>query len=596
MKPVVFNGHAGWLHAADGDCGVVLCNPLGHEAIWLHQAMRQFADALASRGLPVLRFDYLGTGDSTDTGAWVRPGDWVAEVVEAADWLKRATSIARVSLAGFRFGGTVAALAARQVEIESIAMFAPVVSGRLFLREMNLLHQTWQRKAGFGNGDAGASRDVREIFGHRFSAPGFDRLGELDLCAEPASTASRVLIAHGGQHDGSEALAAHFASRGVPVESIDFPNYAEALRPPWLTESPLAMLNEAADWLSGPVRPGAAASSRTARDGVHPGLPVQGAVERPVKAGDGRLAGILCEPVRQGDSSAPVLLIANTAATHHVGDGRFGVELARQTALHGYLSLRVDADGIGDSDGEAPLSVPGRITYDSMTTDLSCWVDWLAARGHQQIVIFGICAGAYTAMMTARDHPAVRGLMLVNPASFLLPENCTVQQAARLVRGSPRTNLRSMVRIAKWHQVLRGEVSLAPVARTLWRHGTVRVQRLLAACSRQRLFNSSASCQVQRMFRRMDAAGTRVRLLFSPRDHALDEFYMHFGIGRHRLERFERLDARVLGEMDHEVLDRRARDSVSAECFALLHELSLAARTAPASPVAPGAQAEFTLI
>ncbi|WP_181163934.1 hypothetical protein [Burkholderia gladioli] len=39
-----------------------------------------------------------------------------------------------------------------------------------------------------------------------------------------------------------------------------------------------------------------------------------------------------------------------------------------------------------------------------------------------------------------------------------------------------------------------------------------------------------------------------------------------------------------------------ARDSVSAECFALLHELSLAARTAPASPVALGAKAEFTLI
>ncbi|WP_186203471.1 serine aminopeptidase domain-containing protein [Burkholderia gladioli] len=595
MEPVVFNGHAGWLHAARGDYGVVLCNPFGHEAMWLHQAMRQFADCLALRGISVLRFDYLGTGDSSDTGGWVRPEDWVAEVVEAVGWLKRAAQIERVSLAGFRLGATVAALAARQAEVESIAMFAPVVSVRLFLREMNLLHQTWKRKAGIDDGDEVAAHDVREIFGHRFSAEGLDRLGEFDLCREPRSSAARVLIAHSGQHDGSLALAEHFAAQGVAVESIEFPNYLQALCPAWLTESPVAMLNLAADWLSSQARI-AIGTAPGADDGAaHPGIPVPGAVERPVKADDGRLTGILCEPVAPRDAGTPALLIANTAATHHAGDGRFGVELAREMAYHGYASLRVDADGIGDSTGATALSVPGQLTYDSMASDLSRWVDWLVARGHRQVVIFGICAGAYTALMAARDTLAVRGLVLVNPSSFLLPEGCTIQQAALLPRGSPRANLRSMVRADKWSKVLRGELSLVPVARTLWRHGAARVQRVVAMWSNDTLCSTNASHQVQRMFRRIDTAGVRVRLLFSPQDHALDEFYMHFGIGRQRLERFPQLLARVLVEMDHEVLNRRARERVMTECFAALQDVHLAAQQETPCPVAPGAQTELTL-
>uniref|UniRef100_UPI0016411371 alpha/beta hydrolase n=1 Tax=Burkholderia gladioli TaxID=28095 RepID=UPI0016411371 len=275
--------------------------------------------------------------------------------------------------------------------------------------------------------------------------------------------------------------------------------------------------------------------------------------------------------------------------------GRFGVELAREMAYHGYASLRVDADGIGDSTGATALSVPGQLTYDSMASDLSRWVDWLVTRGHRQVVIFGICAGAYTALMAARDTLAVRGLVLVNPSSFLLPEGCTIQQAALLPRGSPRANLRSMVRADKWSKVLRGELSLVPVARTLWRHGTARVQRVVAMWSNDTLCSTNVSHQVQRMFRRIDTAGVRVRLLFSPQDHALDEFYMHFGIGRQQLERFPQLLARVLVEMDHEVLNRRARERVMTECFAVLQDVHLAAQQETPCPVAPGAQTELTL-
>ncbi|MGU7811575.1 serine aminopeptidase domain-containing protein [Burkholderia sp. AW49-1] len=593
MEPVVFSGHAGWLHAAHGECAVVLCNPLGHEAMWLHHAMRQFAHYLVLRGISVLRFDYLGTGDSTDTGDWVRPLDWVAEVVDAVTWLKHTTSAKRVSLAGFRFGATIAALAARQTEVESIVMFAPVVSAQRFLRELSILHQTWSRRAGLEENSPQSPHGAREIFGHLFSAQGLEALGEIDLCKAPRSSASRVLIAHNRQRDGSDALAEHFAAQGVRVESIEFPDYAQTLCPPWLTESPVTLLNAAADWLSMKNGLRAESSCRLPLTHTPARISVPDATERAVKADDGRLPGILCEPVQQCEPAAPALLIANTAATHHVGDGRFGVELAREMASHGYTSLRVDANGMGDSEGAAHVRIPGEITFDSISSDLSLWVDWLAARGYRHVVIFGICAGAYAALNAARDNPVLRGLVLVNPASFNLPEGCTIQQAARRPRGSPRANLRSMICPEKWFQVMRGEVRLGPVAHTLWRHALARVQSLLSIWSNDMLFTTTSSYQVHRLFRRLDAAGIRIQLLFSPRDHALDEFYMHFGIGRRGIKKLPRLNALVLHNVDHEVLNRRAREEVTAACLALLQDIRFSEQSENARTTAPGRRTEL---
>jgi len=58
----------GWYHstpaALQSDCVAVLCGPLGHEYTRSHRTMRHLADRLAERGIPALRFDYHGTGDS----------------------------------------------------------------------------------------------------------------------------------------------------------------------------------------------------------------------------------------------------------------------------------------------------------------------------------------------------------------------------------------------------------------------------------------------------------------------------------------------------------------------------------------------------
>ncbi|WP_341313084.1 alpha/beta hydrolase [Paraburkholderia sp. IMGN_8] len=539
--------------------------------------MRELAQRLAARGVPVLRFDYRGTGDSADCESLLCPSDWADEVIEAIDYLRSITGIERVSLAGFRFGATVAALAARKSEIESIAMLAPVRSMRLFLREMNILNQTWRQTAGVGENHEHTPPGARDILGHRVSAAALETIGDLDLCKEPQVPAQRVLVAHSGQRDGSHELSAHFEAKGACVESVAFESYTRVLQPAWLTELPELLLNRVADWLSEGVEPCVRAPAVTVD--ASPALVTTSAIEYPLHVGDGSVFCMLCEPAMRhaAPEHTPVLLIANTAATHHVGDGRFGVELGRELVKRGFASLRIDARGLGDSCCAARSGVPGQTVLDATGEDLSRAVDWLVGRGYRHVVVFGICAGAYAALQATRLNRAVRGLVMVNPVGFVLPDGCTMQGAAERKLGSPRAHLRSMVRAGKWVEVIRGHARLGLATRTMWRHAVAQIQGTVAAWSGEALCSATESQQVRKLFQRLDADGVHVRLLFSPRDHSLDELYMHFGVHGRRLKKLSRVRTLIVRDMDHEVLHRIAREHVMAVCEEFLHTVFLTA-------------------
>ena len=133
----------GWLHLPVGGAvsgGVVLCQPLGIEAICVYYSYRLLADELAARGLAVLRFDYDGTGDSagheTDPG---RVEDWLASVGTATDTLL-GTGVTRVGLVGLRIGGLFAAQeAVRRGGVDALVLWDACLSGRAFLREQRFL-------------------------------------------------------------------------------------------------------------------------------------------------------------------------------------------------------------------------------------------------------------------------------------------------------------------------------------------------------------------------------------------------------------------------------------------------------------------------
>jgi alpha/beta superfamily hydrolase len=126
--------------------GVVLCNPLGHEAVRAHRAFRQLATLLAQARYHVMRFDYHGTGDSAGEGDDERLSGWVEDVGTAIDELKDTTGVNKVWLLGLRYGATLALLAtAERRDVEGVVAWDPVINGAAYLRQLSQMHVEYLR-------------------------------------------------------------------------------------------------------------------------------------------------------------------------------------------------------------------------------------------------------------------------------------------------------------------------------------------------------------------------------------------------------------------------------------------------------------------
>lgn len=185
MNPLVFGSSDkalfGIYHPPSGqpprNRGVVICNPFGDEAIKAHRALRELANRLAAARFHVMRFDYFATGDSAGTGDEASMPQWVDDIGTAADELKDASGVAKVSFVGLRLGGTLALrAAARRRDIDRLALWDPVVSGRPYFEFLRQAHLSYLR------GEHGAD------------LPRFERLAGTELMGYPVPTELRAAI------------------------------------------------------------------------------------------------------------------------------------------------------------------------------------------------------------------------------------------------------------------------------------------------------------------------------------------------------------------------------------------------------------------
>lgn len=121
-----------------------------------------------------------------------------------------------------------------------------------------------------------------------------------------------------------------------------------------------------------------------------------------------RMLGVVCAP-----SAAHVceqgVLIAVGGPQYRVGSHRQFVLLARALACAGYVSLRFDFRGMGDSEGAAR-------TFEDVGPDLKAAIDTLCAeRGVRSVVIWALCDAASAALMFGTGDARVGGLVLLNP-------------------------------------------------------------------------------------------------------------------------------------------------------------------------------------
>ncbi|WP_243040981.1 alpha/beta fold hydrolase [Dyella sedimenti] len=125
--------------AVRGGRAVLLCAPLGQDYIRCHRLYRQLATALAAQGMPVLRFDYYGCGDSAGDSTQV---DWrrcLSDTLAAAGELRRRSGAERVLAFGARLGGSIALAVGAAARFDDIVVWDPVIDGSAYVAAQDAL-------------------------------------------------------------------------------------------------------------------------------------------------------------------------------------------------------------------------------------------------------------------------------------------------------------------------------------------------------------------------------------------------------------------------------------------------------------------------
>lgn len=143
-------------------------------------------------------------------------------------------------------------------------------------------------------------------------------------------------------------------------------------------------------------------------------------IERAVQFGtDATLAGVVCEPdAGQARAGAPAIILINSGILHKVGSCRMYVRLARAFADAGFVCLRFDLSGLGDSD----VRRDARAFEESSVLETRDAMDYLQrVRGIDGFLLAGLCSGADVSHMTALEDARVLGIASIDARTHITP-------------------------------------------------------------------------------------------------------------------------------------------------------------------------------
>ncbi|HEY1998029.1 alpha/beta hydrolase [Paraburkholderia sp.] len=600
MEPLVFGECFGWLHGAQGTRGVVMCSPFGYDVLCTHRGWRTLAEQLAQRGLPTLRFDYPGAGDSA--GIEEDPGRvdaWLDSIDLAIDTLRARTGVTEVALCGFRIGALLAArVAERRGGVDALVLLAPVISGRQYVRELRAHRQRWlTTPAGFSAEPLPESATYVEAYGFGVHGADVAQLAACDLTKVQTPAAKRVLLLDSVDRTRVSALASRYEALGSVVEVGAFDECDRFLQEALYSEVPLEAFRKVTDWLaqdlslrsaSSPAKQGAPAARNVMC------LPAQQAREMPVSFDvayqSGRYFGIHCVPERP-DPELPAVLFCNTGASHHIGDGRIFVLFARRLAQQGIASLRMDLAGLGDSVPLGPTVTLDTIYADASGTDVAAGAQWLVAQGYRRVAVVGVCGGAFNGLHAARQHPAIIGCVSVNLQKFIWDGE--ERAPGTPVFAQSRLYWRSAFSLRKWLEALRGKANPMRAARAVSQRG-LRFLKARVGDALSRVDGGARDTNpIRALMRDLAAKAVQVRLVYGEFDVGLEELKIHFGSLGSALRRHPTIRVQLLPKLDHALFTSAAREAVMRDTETwltqTLREAAPLVEAKRASAVRPGA-------
>lgn len=415
--------------------GFVLCPPIGIEASPGYRGLTVLAEKLEAAGVVVLRFDYTGTGDSAGNTSEVPSVETWEDDIQTAIGLVRDTGASNVGLVGLRVGALLAGYVAPKMPIDALALWDPCVSGQRYLREQEILGSLVSKEA-----EVTVEREPQEVDIPSIRLPRnlANSLAAMDLGKEVTQLPTEVLILTRPDRPVGVAMRerlskVHTEWGEAPEQYTFFESHTPFM--------PQRTIEHIADWCKRVIattttgrefipRP----PSNTWSQMVIPGEDgITSITERPVSIEPDGIFGILSESLaaeeRPRSRTEPLtILLFNLGGDRRTGPSRLWVDLGRNWATKGIRVLRMDLNGLGDSD---PL--PGADRYSIYPPcgieNVISATQFLCPDDPSSVLMIGACSGAY--------HAAEAAMILKSKAVWLLNPAVPIASSFHLANDGP---------------------------------------------------------------------------------------------------------------------------------------------------------------
>jgi len=571
----------GWFHRPDGSARgpvIVICPPLGYPMIMSHRGLRHLAEAAARAGMPALRFDYHGTGDSS--GSDYEPGRvdaWIASVEHAIEEARRLTGASVVVLAGIRLGCLLAAYAAsRRSDVEGLVAWAPVASGRTQVRE---LHAVEQLMSGYEPVAGEVPGGAVMAAGFMFSRQTIESLRELDIRRLERAPSPRALVVPRDDLPDDDKFARALERLGTEVTRASYAGFDGMMRDAHATLVPEDAIKGIVQWARGLTTTVsweiAETPNRPVLRGISSGaellgLPASTSLttdieEQPLHGHDGRLFGILTRPAAGAIPGRPAIILASAGAVHRVGASRLYVTMARAWAERGFPVLRLDIGGIGDS---PPF--PGMIENDAYSARAVADIGEAAAALPKEcktagLVVAGLCSGAHAAFHAALTHQGIVGIIMMNPIVFYWKPSDALEVSAWMTHKEVQRYQQRVTSLDSWRRVLQGKVDLLYATQTVgsWIRSRIRAhgQTLLRGVSGGTT-GGAGEQDVVKDFARISDQGIDMMLVFSRGEPGFFQLHAQHRDALDRLRRLPGFTYREVAWSGHTFTNVRAQQTL----------------------------------
>lgn len=216
----------GVFHAATpprpGGDAVLICNPLGQEAVRFHRMQRVLADRLSGRGIAVLRFDYHGCGESAGEDEDADLAGWCDDLLLAHQELLRRSRAARISWLGVRLGASAAALASARADTapHRLILWDPVLDGPACLADLAAAQSRSLAEAGARLPATATTTIGNELLGFGVGAAMLEQIHALQPQRLDVARAAQVQLLGRTGDTALAALAERWSARGMPTRFV----------------------------------------------------------------------------------------------------------------------------------------------------------------------------------------------------------------------------------------------------------------------------------------------------------------------------------------------------------------------------------------